>query len=60
MQKLNEGDYHMAEMVIKSTVTRLKKDTKWADIEDLLITALNTLKSKPQDLTDVPPPDART
>ena len=55
-----EGDYHMAEMLIKSTVTRLRKESKWQDIEDLLVTAFTKLKATPQDLTDVAWSHART
>lgn len=57
---MTEGDYHMAEMLIKSTVTRLRKESKWQDIEDLLVAAFTKLKATPQDLTDVAWCHART
>ena len=54
---LDQGDYHQAEMFIKTTTTRLNKDKKLEDTKNLLIAVVEKLHTKPpQDLKEVPSP----
>ena len=50
LESIETGDFHQAEMFIKSGVSRLAKDKKYDDINTLLKAVLNKLASKQKNL----------
>ena len=51
---LKDGDFHQAEMYIKSTSTRLLKDKKYDAAKTLITAVVETLKeAPPRDLIEV-------
>lgn len=54
LSALDEGNYHQAEMTIKTATTRLNKEKKFEDTKNLLISVVEKLHTKPQqDLVEV-------
>lgn len=48
LESLDEDNYHQAEMLLKSTISRFAKDKRWDTIDGLIKNVLGKLASKPK------------